>query len=698
MIRRRIAALLVGIIGVTVIVLGLGAPSASAIDICKDAPAPISPRAGMAGLLTQRPAQVRPDANPFADPRIPIADVYGLSWSWAVYDLGCTTNALDDPVAVGNTQVANVVLGTGAAGVAVVAVVERLSMASTVDWLYRWVGSVTEAIRPMILGGPTANGPMIGLLGIAVIGCGVLLAWRAKRANYADTMKAAGIVTGCVALAVFTLVVPAKASEVADTGVKEVSKIAGSAFNASLSDGANRQALYRSWLAGSFGDPDSQAAKDLGPRLMWATHYTWAEWDQVQNDPKARAELDKKKSAEFKKVGEELKRVNPSGYEAFKGKGDRIGPAMFGVVAAFVLGLFALIAYAVILFARVIMQVLVIAAPVATVAGVLPPGYTVLMRLWDLFTGALVAVFKFVLAAGIVATAQGLLATLDPVSSLVWMAILTAVALVITKPFRTFKTLMPGLDPDRHYTREALGKLVGVATKVGGAVLTGGVSGAVAGAATSAATASAEAPPAPSAGKQAPQQVQLIQQSRPALPPPIWRRASVTGKLVGLEAATGTRLDQPQLTATASPGKKLSERRPGQSERPRGRRTGTGDIPLTPMGDKPQSPAVLKDTGTQPGAEPRRDTGTRSTGPAFRPDHHSQRGSVLRGEVLHGDVLDDRDSVMYRRGDGAVRRGATSSPVTAPVSGSTPTRDVGSDQPSNELVLYRSSRGGGRHA
>lgn len=690
---HRIVLWLAGL-GLVAGLLVAGTAPAQAFDLCKDAPAPVSPRSGMAGLLTLRPATVpAPDADPFSNPTIPIGDVYGYTWSWQLYDLGCTPDALADPFAVMNTTSANSSMSFANAGMAMLALVERLAKDTGIGWFSNWVGQVSKALEPMIFGGPSVGGTMIGLLPLALVALAVLIVWRARKANYASVMRTLVTVVICIGLAAWTVLFPALASRTVDSGIRQVATVAGGSFNSSLSDGANRQALWRAWLAGQFGDPDSQLAKDYGPRVLAATHYSWAEWDRIQADPGARAGLDKAKADEYKKIAQEVKDKDPGAYQQFQGRGDRVGTAIFGLWVGFVMGIFALFAYFMIVIGRAMMQVLVVIVPVGAVVGVLPPGHGVLMRLWDLFTAAVWAVAKFTLGAGLMASVLGLLATLDPVSAVFWMTVVTVIGFMVLRPGKEFKKLMPGLDPNRNYLIEAISKAMALALKIAGMVVTGGTSGAVAGATAASVMQAKEKPQHEQPQALTGPSVQVNQLSPGPLAAPTWALHSRTQQPIGLDASLTSPARPGQKTpvvgwsgitpkpaalpapepvaAPSAPGPVTTHQavpRPGTSEntdhaQPAG--AAGSDQPLTGGGLAKVELRILNESTESPG----------------------HAGSTTT-PVVTGEVVND-ESTLYRRTGPATAGDIVDAEIVDDTSG----RDRGSDQPAGELMLYRSERG-----
>ena len=441
---------------------GLASVQPASADICQDAPKPVAPKSGLPGMLTTVPAHVPDTApDPFEDPKVPIGDVYGYNWGWSNYDLGCGSDFLRDPVAVTNTKSANVVMSMVGGLLAGLGSLEQMAKTSSLDWLTTVTRGVAEKLK----------GPLLAVwLPVALLAVGLIIGFHARRASYAATLRTAVIIVGAIGMASFALVYPSTASRAVDRAVVTVAETAGQQFYASASDAVARESAYRTWLTGNFGDPDSAVARDLGPRLVSATRYTWSDMKRIQTHPGAKKAIDDAKAVEFKKIAKELEQRDPSAYEMFSGRGERSAPALLGVVVALCMGLFVGLAMLMVLIARVMMQGVALAAPLAAVLGVLPTHTSVLARLWDLFTAALVAVAKFVIAGGVMALVLGAVQAngqLGAGAKLFWVVVASVVAIVLTRPVRSFKTIVPGLNPDRRYLRTALS---GVASYLGARV------------------------------------------------------------------------------------------------------------------------------------------------------------------------------------------------------------------------------------
>ncbi len=233
-------------------------------------------------------------------------------------------------------------------------------------------------------------------------------------------------------------------------------------------------------------------------------------------------------------MAKELETRDPAAYETFTGRGERTAPALLGMLVVVCMGLFIGLAMLMVLIARVMMQGLALAAPLAAVLGVLPTHTSVLSRLWDLFTAAIVAVAKFVIAGGVMALVLAAIQGNDALGAgakLFWVVVATAVALVLTRPIRSFKTIVPGLDPNHSYLRTTMS---GAASYFGARI--GTEDGAAAGVRSSfAAAGSAEGSQAA-----APSASPDTSESLAALPQPVWASSATPDPLWTQTPAAGT--------------------------------------------------------------------------------------------------------------------------------------------------------------
>jgi hypothetical protein len=669
------------VILVAACMVGFAKPAAA--DICADAPSPVEPKSGLPGMLTTTPKQIPDRApNPFTDRSVSIGQVYGYNWNWANYDLGCGPDFLRDPVAVTNTKTGNVILSIVGAVLAGLASLEQMAKTSSLGWLTNVIGGIADKLRT----------PVLSLwLPLAMLGVGLIVAFRAKRTSYAETMRTLLIIALAASMAVFALIFPAVASRTVDKAVVSVSSAAGAQFSASPTDAITRESAYRTWLTGNFGDPDSALAKQFGPKLMDATHYSWSDMKRIQADPDAKKQIDDQKASEFKAVADQLKDQDPAGYDTFTGRGERTGPAMFGVVVALAMSLFVAIAMIMVLVARVMMQGLALAAPLAAVIGVLPTHRSVLARLWDLFTAALLAVAKFVIAGGVMTMVLAAIESNDHLGAgaqLFWIIVATVVGIVLTRPIRSFKTVIPGLDPNQSYLRTALN---------GFTEYLGARFGTEAGI-NDAAEDQEHRTPRPADATGTPKAPATAQESLPALPAPEWNTSETTTRVVQMDRPAPTAGDAGWETSRVWPGVISSPTPAAIAAAPRqleaapvpaqrieaGPANGSSSEPSVGTADvsdasarpePPSGPSTEPDHG--PSATDPRFQGSRATSPAQRD-----------AEVIYptGVIVADTEGPLYRRSTADASLGAeTYVPMADP--------ELADDGTEHELVRYHSRAG-----
>jgi hypothetical protein len=482
---RLTRGLLAGVV-LVLAVLAVPAPaSADGLDdLCTTVPAPVRPDYQVAGMVMDKPGRWsagQPGANrapgpdlssvpdiapdPFADPSVPIADVYGWAWRFTNYDLGCGNDYIRDPSAVVSTNGANVVMAGMASMTSTIASLENMAHAPAFGWLKPVVATI---------GGHLQGRVLTLWLPLALLLLSVVLGVSAVRASYAESFRRLQIVLVCVGLAVVSLVFPAKAADLMDTAGTTVAEAAQAGFQTRASDVITRQSIYPTWLVGNFGSADSSTAVEYGPRLMSALTYSWSDVKRMQADPAAQTAIDKAKGAEYKKIATEVKQKDPAAYQSLTGKTDtRTAPSILGQAFVLIMGFFVALASLITVLARLVMLALVIGAMVGSVVGVVH--FATLQRLWDLFTAALLNTAKFTIAAGVMTFVLGAIAT-APVGMgwrLLIAVVVTVIAVMLTKPIASFKA-MTGMDPSRSIVAGVLRRAAGTAvgTAVGHRVAT----------------------------------------------------------------------------------------------------------------------------------------------------------------------------------------------------------------------------------
>lgn len=532
-VARRLTIIGLGL--VLVLFGGAGAGSQAYADgitdtLCKEVPKPKPPNWGAPGLLTApKDLATVPDHTP--DPFAPgstlrISDVYGWSAHYDVYDLGCGNSFLSDPAAVMNTNMANSNIEFEQTNLALLAGAEDIVKSDQlVNWLGDTLQTISTAITPIIFGGDGRP----GWLGLAFIAVALIMAWNVRRMGYHDAARILVVVAGAIVLTVFALLMPVSMNGKLDQAVTSIAQTASSTGvgNASPSDLINRESTYQTWLANNFGDANSKLAAELGPRLWAATHYSYSDMKAIAANPEARTKIDELKAAQFKDVATKVKDTDPSAYERFTGRADRNNPAFLGALVSGLMSVFQWVSLTMMALARLMMPALVIAAPFLALVGVLQVtrGHTALASLWDMFTASILAVAKFGIASAVmtlVMTALFRSDTLNPGWKVFLLIIITVIGIMITKPIRTLKTIIPGMDPNKQLLK--MSTLTGLLGTF--AAANAGVAAGVA-AAGGGQESDEESSPEPVVKddenpKADPKSIPVVHHDTPALPPPVF--------------------------------------------------------------------------------------------------------------------------------------------------------------------------------
>ena len=116
------------------------------------------------------------------------------------------------------------------------------------------------------------------------------------------------------------------------------------------------QVVYRNWLRGEFGSPDSPKAEELGRELLRAQAWTKQEVD---------AGLHEGSPEPKKEAFEEVAGKMGSAYGYFQGvDGSRVGAGALALVQSLAYASFQLLAKAAILLAQVLLRVLILTGPI----------------------------------------------------------------------------------------------------------------------------------------------------------------------------------------------------------------------------------------------------------------------------------------------------------------------------------------------
>lgn len=343
---------------------------------CKgDPPLPLSP----SGLLSVRPP-VTSNGDPFGGSDTSIQSVYGTTFGWWTYDNGCAAGSSILPSLGTNIatligfQIPGLAPSWGQALMTAVvnptwthqldSVVSTATHSTTAGVWYPWLTvsllfvallSFRHALRGAIPA--VVTGVVWSLLVLVVV------TWTVNYPQESVDLLDSGIQTAVVSTATgFSGGMDASSTSVADQAVQEMDH---------EWDLMVRSTLYRSWLQGAFGSPDSATAKTFGPALFTATHFSWSEYDTYQGDPNGKGKtIVDAKATSFRQIADQVQAADPVAYESFTGNNywDRVGIGFLSLVEMIVVAWFLLVASVIILVAYLLIRLVI---PVAPAGGVL---------------------------------------------------------------------------------------------------------------------------------------------------------------------------------------------------------------------------------------------------------------------------------------------------------------------------------------
>lgn len=302
-------------------------------DACNnlDAPIPASPHGFGSFVVELEIDRAGRSADPFATQHpASIESVYGTSPQWFTYDNGCTGQFVADA----GTALSNILLElSGLLPNWSHALLH--SVLSPSSWLIALEEPVVDATTATAQGVWSPWLPIVLLLVVAII---IL---RSRAGRLAGSATAAAWALLVLGLSSWLMNYPLEAVHLVDDGVRGATELIATSFNddKALPEDAKdlgdesavvavdiqfdhivRTTQYRTWATGVFGNPDSATAKEYGPKVFAATHFSWDEYDTYRDDPEgAGAKIVEKKADDFKTYAEQIKENDALAYDHFKG-------------------------------------------------------------------------------------------------------------------------------------------------------------------------------------------------------------------------------------------------------------------------------------------------------------------------------------------------------------------------------------------
>ena len=466
-------------------------PDVPGISDCKEAPTPDSPGNGIAGFFAGKPDTLPPAGDPFAPgSSTTIYEQYGYAGlHWRTYDLGCGPDAMRNPDAVIGTAVSNWIM---LAPIALTAL----------------TGSLTEvAFHPTFLDSfdPVVERVSTGLhenlfaswIPIVLTILGASIIFMARRSAFASTAAAIAWALFVVILATALFRWPIVAGNAADDTVsatigEAVGRLDGDSNGTdpgvAVASQVHEAILYRAWVAGTLGSPDSAVAKKYGPDLFKSQALTWRESVEMQKDPEQGKKIIEEKKQKWTEVADKIKEVDPEAYENLTGERSetRVGYASLAAVGTFLSLPFLLLSALLMLGCFFIVRLAVMLFPAFAVLGAFPASRGLVTGLGRTVAAAIVNAIIFGVGAGVTVAVLGILfhpgGGAPAWLSLVLMPLFSLIMWQALKPFRRLTTMVnPNSEHfgGTHDSRQSKHRMRNLA-KTGVAALAGGTAGAAA--------------------------------------------------------------------------------------------------------------------------------------------------------------------------------------------------------------------------
>lgn len=418
--RRKVYLLIAGMLAMQSMMAG---PAWGQDFDCKEAPNPERPGSGMVGALDPAPMGA-------GNPGSAYDEVGYAGLIWHTYDLGCGPQGVTSPDALADTWVGNELfnLAKNLVG-ATNGLHYALLNGDLMDPLDEVIATGTVALYDSVFA------PWFGLVALVLAVVLFRYIWQGDLASIGKRgMWALAALWFASATYLTPLVYTHALDEIVITGTSAVQ--AGFLHEVGV-DEANAlptllhdQVIYRNWLRGEFGSPDSPQAQQLGRELLRAQAWTKQEVnagaDGGSPEPKKQA---------FEDVAGKM----GSAYGYFQGvDGSRVGAGVLGSVQSLAFSSFQLLAKATILLAQVLLRVLILAGPLI---GLVALVYHQILRMIGRVAGA--AVLNVVMVSALAGLHTLLLTWIfDPtrgfsaLTQILLAALITIVFLMIARPIR----------------------------------------------------------------------------------------------------------------------------------------------------------------------------------------------------------------------------------------------------------------------
>jgi hypothetical protein len=442
--RVRALSIVVGILAALVFTPGI----AWALPGDPDPPAPEKPGDGLIGWVDDQNGPVLDET---------IYGTYGYAGlRWHTYDLGVGGD-LRDPWAIVDTGFGDWMFTSAKFFVALANSLHQANRPDSLDGLDPVLDKGTMAVHDALYK---------PFLPIALLILAALLLWRTHRSDLPASVRAVSWAVLIMIVAVGLFQYPQRAvhavdsletSTIAqvDTGFARASGTTGDP-TLSQSEMLVDTVLYRQWLRGEFGNPDSVAAKKYGRELFDAQAFSRDERMVLDRNPGTAALAAQNKNNKFNEIAAKIKTEDPGAYEYLTGHNHaRMGAGFVAVVVALPTAGFRAVSDLLVFAARIIIRLLVIFFPGLAIAGVLMVGPV--RTAFIAGAAALVNSVVFSVGAGLNVLAANILLGPD-VHLPTWLAVvfLAVISLIMWRAFKPFRHLTVMVSPNHNFATGAL--------------------------------------------------------------------------------------------------------------------------------------------------------------------------------------------------------------------------------------------------
>ena len=422
---------------------------------CKDSPVPEMPGRGVAGFFAGEPDDLPPAGDPFeAESTTTIYEQYGYAGlRWHTYDLGCGPDATRHPEAVIGTAVSNWLMQLPIALTAMTGSITQAAFAPT----------FLSAFDSSLEGVSTAlhDSLFVSWIPFVFAALGLLIIFKARRASMASSAAAVGwaLIVVLIAAALFRW--PVEAGRAADATVTEtlgavVSRLDGNGSDidpgTAVASSVNESILYRVWVAGTLGSPDSRTARKYGPALFDAHALTWREARVLERDPDRGKEIIEHKQEQWETVADKIEDEDPEAYEYLQGMHSetRVGYAILATLGVFFALPFLLMSALLLIGCFLIVRLAVMFFPAFATLGAFPATRGLITGLGRIVGAAVVNSIVFGIGAGITIALLGIL--MQPGGGapswlgIVLMPLFSFIMWTALKPFRQLTSMVSPQD------------------------------------------------------------------------------------------------------------------------------------------------------------------------------------------------------------------------------------------------------------